>query len=522
MPEDFVKFNKKKFSTKVFLMKFLILIILIGIIYFLFMFGVLKYEHFQNIEKIYTKTSRIISSPENSGKFILIFLIFVLSNVFLTFFLLSKKNGSSSLEVKTTYAKKVKELETNISGIREEMNNRKIKFSSVLLRYRELLSSLEKDKITSIIFNILEKSVGAKKVSLFLIDVHKDEIFMLNRFGGPVDKTIKLGIEDKNIISYAISQGKFFSSWDEDNIIKNLIKTSPISVKTISPIFKEKVSGAIVIEEFFNEDFELDEESKLLITTTASLAAIAFDKASVFEMTADELQSEKQFSKKQIEEKKALRNSFQKYTSPAIVEQLIKNPDMLKLGGKKAELSVLFSDIVGFTTYSEKYPAEKVVSILNEYLTAMTDVIMDNYGTLDKFVGDEIMAVWGAPVPQNNHVELSVRCGFGMLKKLDELQEKWKKEGVEPFNIGIGINTGEMIVGNMGSPKRMDYTVIGDAVNTGARIEALTRQFKTSFIVSESTYIHVKDIVEAELLGKVSVKGKANQIKVYKLSKLIG
>ncbi|MFA5478492.1 MAG: adenylate/guanylate cyclase domain-containing protein, partial [Candidatus Muiribacteriota bacterium] len=130
--------------------------------------------------------------------------------------------------------------------------------------------------------------------------------------------------------------------------------------------------------------------------------------------------------------------------------------------------------------------------------------------------------VWGAPVPQNNHVELSVRCGFGMLKKLDELQEKWKKEGVEPFNIGIGINTGEMIVGNMGSPKRMDYTVIGDAVNTGARIEALTRQFKTSFIVSESTYIHVKDIVEAELLGKVSVKGKANQIKVYKLSKLIG
>ena len=107
-----------------------------------------------------------------------------------------------------------------------------------------------------------------------------------------------------------------------------------------------------------------------------------------------------------------------------------------------------------------------------------------------------------------------------MLKKLDELVEKWESEGVEPFNIGIGINTGEMIVGNMGSPKRMDYTVIGDAVNTGARIETLTRQFKTSFIVSESTYERVKDFVEAELLGKVSVKGKSIQIKVYKLIRM--
>jgi adenylate cyclase len=195
---------------------------------------------------------------------------------------------------------------------------------------------------------------------------------------------------------------------------------------------------------------------------------------------------------------------------------------MLKLGGKKAMLTVLFSDIVGFTTYSEKYPPEKVVSILNEYLSAMTDVIMEHDGTLDKFVGDEIMAIWGAPVPQEDHAEKAVRCGFAMLEKLKELKARWQSQGIEPFDIGIGINTGEMIVGNMGSPKRMDYTVIGDAVNTGARIESLTRQFKTPFIVSESTYLRVKDIVEAELLGKVSVKGKKIQINVYKLIKLKG
>ncbi|MGM0607579.1 MAG: adenylate/guanylate cyclase domain-containing protein [Candidatus Muiribacteriota bacterium] len=521
--KGFLKINKKKFSFKKIFIKLFLLFFISALFYTLFYFNILKKEYFSFLFEMQEIFSQIVMDENNHTALLTILAVFVFSNLILTFYLLKNAKGGGGgnlLELKSSFAKKEKEMDNMLKEMREEMNSKKVKFSSVLLRYRELLSSLDKEKIISIIFTVLEKSAGARRISLFLIDEHKEEIFMMKRYGAPVDKNLKIKFGEKNIIAHAVSEGKFFTAWQQDSLIQNLFKASPIQLKVIAPMFKEKVTGALAIEEFKGEDYELDEESKLVITTTASLAAIAFDKAAVFEMTSDELRSEKNFSKKQIEEKKALRNSFQKYTSPGIVEELLKNPDMLKLGGKKSELTVLFSDIVGFTTYSEKYPPEKVVSILNEYLTSMTDVIMEHNGTLDKFIGDEIMAVWGAPVPQENHVELAVRCGFSMLNKLKEMTSKWEKEGVEPFNIGIGINTGEMIVGNMGSPKRMDYTVIGDSVNTGARIESLTRQFKTSFIVSESTYLNVKDIVEGELLGKVTVKGKSKQIKVYKLNGL--
>ncbi|MCK9226155.1 MAG: adenylate/guanylate cyclase domain-containing protein, partial [Candidatus Muirbacterium halophilum] len=494
-----------------------------------YIFNIIKKEYFSPFIKIYDLFKNILTMPENSGKFIIAFIIILLTNVILAFFLILRKSGGeTNLKVKTEYAQKAKKMEELLSNMREDMSNRKVKFSSVLLRYRELIGSLERDTIVNLIFNILSKSAYCMKISIFIVDESSDDIFMLARHGDIVDKNLKIKKDSKDIIAYSVRESKLFSIWNEDKLIQNLFKNSELKCKLVTPILKEKVSGVIVVEEFqevVDEDgkrkeYVMDDEARLLITTTASLAAIAFDKAQLFEMTKDELQSEKKFSAKQLQEKKQLRNSFQRYTSPAVVEELLKNPDMLKLGGKKAELTVLFSDIVGFTTYSEKYQPEKVVSILNEYLTAMTDVIMDHNGTLDKFVGDEIMAIWGAPVHHKEHAQLAVKCGFAMLAKLDELVLKWKKDGVEPFNIGIGINTGDMIVGNMGSPKRMDYTVIGDAVNTGARIESLTRQFKTSFIVSENTYERVKDFVEAELLGKVTVKGKSIQIKVYKLVKL--
>ncbi|MFW5782456.1 MAG: adenylate/guanylate cyclase domain-containing protein [Candidatus Muiribacteriaceae bacterium] len=521
MPEEYMDVRKKKFKFVPLLIKILLLTIVGLVIYFLFIFNILKMENFSVINIFFEKSRDIITVPENAQIFLYILFVFVVSNILLTFFLLTRKSGTVDYKFKSEIAKKQKEMEKNVKAMREDINTMRVKFSSILLRYRELMGSLEKDKIVKLIFNILEKSAGAKTVSIFLVDDANNDIFMLGRYGDKVDKDLKIAMNEKNIIAHSVREGKSYTVWDEDNIIKNLFSASPVKCEVVAPIFKDKVMGVIVIEEFKDRELDkIEEEAKLIITTTSSIAAMALDKANVFEMTQDELQSEKKFSAKQMQEKKALRSSFQKYTSPAIVEQLTQNPDMLKLGGKKAELTVLFSDIVGFTTYSEKYAPEKVVSILNDYLTAMTDVIMEYNGTLDKFVGDEIMAIWGAPVPQEDHAELAVKCGFSMLEKLKELRGKWEKEGVEPFDIGIGINTGEMIVGNMGSPKRMDYTVIGDSVNTGARIESLTRQFKTSFIVSESTYLKVRDEVEGELLGKVSVKGKSIQIKVYKLTGL--
>src|SRR4030043_2221483 len=174
-----------------------------------------------------------------------------------------------------------------------------------------------------------------------------------------------------------------------------------------------------------------------------------------------------------FEEKKAkeIRSMFSSYVSPKIVEVLINNPEKAKLGGVRKDVTVLFADIIGFTTLSERKSPEEVVGLLNEYFNEMTNIIFKWDGTLDKFVGDEIMAFWGAPADQPNHAELAVRCALDMAHKLSEMQDKWKREGEEGLDCGIGINTGEVIIGNIGAiGKKMDYTVMGDHVNLAARV----------------------------------------------------
>ncbi len=220
------------------------------------------------------------------------------------------------------------------------------------------------------------------------------------------------------------------------------------------------------------------------------------------------------------EERRArdIRKMFSSYVSKRIVDELIKDPSKAKLGGDRKEITVLFSDIRGFTSFSEKHQPEEVVSLLNEYLGAMTEIVFQYEGTLDKFVGDAIMALWGAPVGQPDHAERACRCALAMITRLKELQAKWIAEGRYSIDIGIGINTGDMVVGNMGAEgKKMDYTVIGDNVNLGARLESLTRQYNNHIIISEYTYAKVEHIVEVKELGAVTVKGKQLPVVVYDL-----
>jgi adenylate cyclase len=220
------------------------------------------------------------------------------------------------------------------------------------------------------------------------------------------------------------------------------------------------------------------------------------------------------------EERRArdIRKMFSSYVSKRIVDELIRDPSKAKLGGDRKEITVLFSDIRGFTSFSEQHQPEEVVSLLNEYLGAMTNIVFEHEGTLDKFIGDAIMALWGAPVGQPDHAERACRCALAMIEKLKELQAKWAAEGKYVIDIGIGINTGDMVVGNMGAEgKKMDYTVIGDNVNLGARLESLTRQYNSHIIISEFTYAKVKEVVEARALGSVTVKGKQQPVVVYDL-----
>jgi adenylate cyclase len=216
-------------------------------------------------------------------------------------------------------------------------------------------------------------------------------------------------------------------------------------------------------------------------------------------------------------EKKKVRGAFQYYLTASVVEQVLKNPEKLKLGGEKKDLTVLFSDIRGFTSISERMAPESLVKFLNEYLTKMTDIVFKYDGLLDKYMGDALMAIWGAPLDQPDHARRACYTALDMVVELRVLQEKWAAEGMPRLDIGIGINAGPMVVGNMGSERRFNYTVMGDSVNLGSRLEGLNKLYGTNVIVSEMTYGRVRDEILGRELDSVRVKGKHQPVKIYEL-----
>ena len=216
-------------------------------------------------------------------------------------------------------------------------------------------------------------------------------------------------------------------------------------------------------------------------------------------------------------EKKKIRGAFQYYLTASVVNEILKDPSKLKLGGDKKPLTVMFSDIRGFTSISEKLSPEELVRLLNEYLTAMTDIVFKYDGLLDKYIGDAIMAVLGAPIDQPDHALRACRTGLEMMDKLQELRAKWSAEGRPDIDIGVGINSGDMVVGNMGSEMRFDYTVMGDSVNLASRLEGTNKEYGTNIIISEFTYAIVKDELYCRELDAVRVKGKKLPVRLYEL-----
>lgn len=223
-----------------------------------------------------------------------------------------------------------------------------------------------------------------------------------------------------------------------------------------------------------------------------------------------------------MKEKRFIRQAFQQYMAPELVNELLKHPDSLSYGGSMQEITVLFSDIRSFTTYSENHNPEETVNTLKEYLTEMVRIIIDNQGILDKFVGDEIMALFGTPLPLPNHALSACRAALKMRDKMTALQNAWAEAGLEGFEIGIGINTGNAVVGNLGSEQIFDYTAIGDMINLGARLESINKEYDTAkhIIISEYTLAQVKDQVEVRYLDEVKVKGKNKAVKIYELISL--
>lgn len=219
------------------------------------------------------------------------------------------------------------------------------------------------------------------------------------------------------------------------------------------------------------------------------------------------------------QQKALIKHVFSHYINPAVVNELVANPEKAKLGGDRRELTVFFADIANFTSISEQYheKPEKLVEILNEYLDEMTRIILKYDGTLDKYEGDAIMAFWGAPLSQPDHALRACMAALEMQRRLTMLRPKWVKEHKPLIETRIGINTGVMIVGNMGGRDRFDYTVIGDSVNLASRLEGANKQYQSKIMISEFTYQHVKDAVVVRELDLIQVKGKTAPVKVYEV-----
>ena len=216
-------------------------------------------------------------------------------------------------------------------------------------------------------------------------------------------------------------------------------------------------------------------------------------------------------------EKRVVKKLFGRYVSKDVYQQLLSNPELAELGGKRREMTVLFSDIRGFTAVTEKGDPEDLVAQLNDYFSRMVAIVFRHQGTVDKFVGDMVMALFGAPLDDPAHAEHAAAAAIDMVRELGELNRKWVDEGRARLDIGIGINSGDMIAGNIGSSTIMSYTVIGDNVNLGSRLESLNKDYRTRIIISDATRARLSGKYDIRPLGDVVVKGKTRPVAIFEI-----
>ncbi len=362
------------------------------------------------------------------------------------------------------------------------------------------ISKTISEKVNSVIdFEILLNTI----LELSLQFTEAERGFLLLTESGSQGLSIKATLNIDNDISELEYLSKLF-----DEKIKPLFKeqnTVSINIPNIGPVISSKLKlrnnllGYICLLE--KKPFGFYQQEKDLLEIIANHGAIAINNVQLYQ---------------KIEYETNIRNNLQRYLPRNTVLKLLDGKINLSMQGELQVCSVLFSDICGFTTLSEKMKPGQVVAFLNEYLTIMSKVIFSYNGSIDKYIGDGIMAVFGAPVSTPNHAMEATLAALEMKNQIPALQEKFKKDfGIQNFNIRIGINTGPVVYGNVGSPQRLDFTVIGDTVNTASRMESNAP--KGGILVSISTYENIKAMVNTVSLGTISVKGKRDPVKVFEV-----
>ena len=377
---------------------------------------------------------------------------------------------------------------------------------------RNINSILDLDPLLSVVMHNATEVMKAEVSSVLLLDEDKKELIFRIALGEKGEKVKKIKLKvGEGIAGWVAKTGK--------PIIVNDVKNEPrfnqavdrkTGFKTRSilcvPLYsKEKMIGVIqVINK--KDHLPFTKEDEKLLNTFACHAAIAIENAKLYE---------------NIREEERKRGIYQRFLSPQIVDEVMNKAKTISLGGRRQNVTVLFSDIRGFTEITEAKPPEYIVDLLNEYFGEMIDIIFKYGGTLDKFIGDGLMAVFGTPIYYKDHAKRGMAAALEMQERLKALNMRNRKRGFVELAVGIGINTGSVIAGNIGSEKRMEYTVVGNGVNIASRLEGLAQGGQ--ILITESTYNELKGLkLDVEKLKQVQVRGKRGAMDIYQVKSIKG
>lgn len=412
-----------------------------------------------------------------------------------------------------------------VAKMKNDLTTRSRRMNEVFIQIHEIISSQKTDEIVERVTKLLSRQIGAKSISVWVSNPKFHTIYPVGfseRHVAPLKyMEMNIPLEENTVVTKVGLEGGFFTAEDFRKFSEYEPFSKEFDLKSefaVSMDAGNRIVGVINCEEV-GESFELNEDSKKLIKLISDVAAWALKNAGDLELSQRDLQNIKKLSDKEREEKKKIRSIFDKFVSPKVIEEIMNDPSSLVLGGKRRMITIFFADIRGFTSMSETLvdKPEMVLEIVNRFHSAMTDVIISKGGTIDKYIGDATMALFGAPMAQTAKADAmsAIESAMAIRQECLKIREQLIKEGKTAVNVGIGINTGEVVVGMVGSTKMMNYTAIGDAVNTAARIESKAEAGQV--IVSKATYELIKECVKVRELEPMTVKGKKEPLSVYEV-----
>lgn len=403
-----------------------------------------------------------------------------------------------------------------IESLEEQFRQKKIQLSTLLIKIKAITSTLDATKIIKEIMDTLKRDIGVLRAILFLADERGERIRPAEALGiqlTPDEMKVTMRATEVNLVTIAMEKRQTIAAdaFHQDARLAAVESVHPLAAncKLVVPLIAENHAvGAIAIQELSRP---LESEDMALLATISTLTGMALSNAS-------DLETSKKLSEDQLRERKKLQSMFSKYVSASVVDQLLSNPDMQALGGKKQRITIMFSDIRGFTSMAEQMAPEQVVELLNEYLSKMSEIIMTWNGTLDKFMGDAIMALYGAPIMNPDDALRAVTTAVEMQRAIGAINGRRQAAGLTTIQMGIGLNTGDTVVGNIGSDVRLEYTAIGDTVNVASRLCSNAKGGQ--ILISEATYLEIVEMVEVKVLDPIKVKGKAEPIKIFEVVRL--